>query len=169
MSGLVMSLSQELVCEQGQMNKTGVKQTLYCQPQDKEDNIVEIRALIYTPPAMIVRKENNLEQLSRDWEKYINGFKAYLEATEVAGHYAEPKVAVAPCAACVKFKQLLTYVGGVENYALYNCFRLRHAYVLINKYISIVDFVSPKTPKNHKSKKECSSELMMKTKNVQTH
>ena len=27
----------------------------------------------------------------------------------------------------------------------------------------------PKTPKNQKSKKECSSELMLKTKNVQTY
>ena len=120
MSGLIVSLSKGLVCEQQQMDKIGIKQTLYCQPQDEEDDIVEISTLIYTPPAMIVKKENDQEQLSKDWEQYIKGFKAFLKAMEVAGIHAEPKVAGTPCVACVKSKQLLILVGGTEVRKLFN-------------------------------------------------
>ena len=81
---------------------------------------MEISTLIYMPPAMIVKKEDDPKQLSKDWKEYINGFKIFLEATEMAGVHVKPEVAGTLCVACIKAKNLLLLAGGIEVKKLFN-------------------------------------------------
>ena len=73
---------------------------------------MENMVMLFKPPALVIKRKGDLEQLSKDWEEYINNFKIFLEATMAAGGHNDPEVADTPCTGCIKSKNLLMLVGG---------------------------------------------------------
>ena len=76
-------------------------------------------AMLFKPPILVVRKKGDPEQLSKDWEDYLDNFRDFLEATTAAGAHNRPEVAGTPCGECVRSKHLLKLVGGPEVKTLY--------------------------------------------------
>ena len=58
-------------------------------------------------------------QVEKDWEKYINGFKVFLEATERVSH-RDPEVADMPYDGCRDAKTQLILVGVIEVKMLFD-------------------------------------------------
>ena len=76
-------------------------------------------AMLFKPPILIIRMKGDPEQLSKDWEDYLDNFRDFLEATTAAGAYDKLEVAGTPCGACIRSKHLLKLVGGPEVKTLY--------------------------------------------------
>ena len=74
---------------------------------------------MFKPPALVIKGRGDPEQLARDWEGYLDNFKDFLEATDIARQHDRPEVVGTPCVACVKSKHLLKLVGGPEVKTLY--------------------------------------------------
>ena len=74
---------------------------------------MENTAMMYQPRALVLKRKGNPEQLVRDWETYISGFKAFLLATKRISH-SDPEMAGMPCDRCRVTKSLLTLAGGTE-------------------------------------------------------
>ena len=68
---------------------------------------MENTAMMYQPHALVLKRKGDPEQLARDWETYISGFKAFLLATKKISH-SDPKMAGTPCDGCRVAKSLLT-------------------------------------------------------------
>ena len=81
---------------------------------------MENMAMLFKPPALIIKRKGDPEQLSKDWEEYVDNFKIFPEATMAAGDHDNPEVAGTPCVACIKSKNLLMLVGGSEVKTLFN-------------------------------------------------
>ena len=71
-------------------------------------------------PALTLKRKLK-EQLSKDWEEYVDNFKTFLEATMVA--HKNPEAAGAPCEACRTSKFWIMLVGGTEVKTLFNHIR----------------------------------------------
>ena len=65
--------------------------------------------------ALVIKRKGDPEQLSKDWEEYIDNFKILLEATIAAVGHDNPEVVGTPCAVCTKSKNLLMLVGGQKS------------------------------------------------------
>ena len=76
-------------------------------------------AKLLKQPALTLKRKGDLEQLSKDWEEYINNFKTFLETTMVA--HKNPEAAGTPCEACRTSIFWIMLVGGTEVKTLFNC------------------------------------------------
>ena len=70
--------------------------------------------MLFKLPALVIKRKCDPEQLSKDWEEYVDNFKIFLKATTAAGAHNNPEVAGTPCVACIKAKMLLMLVGGSQ-------------------------------------------------------
>ena len=77
-------------------------------------------AMLLKQLALVIMRKGDPEQLSKDWEEYVNNFKIFLEATIAVGANDNPEVAGTPCIACRKSKNLIMLVGGSEVKTLFN-------------------------------------------------
>ena len=62
---------------------------------------------------MVIRKRGNTNQLTKNWEEYIQDFKMFLQHTKIAGAHENAEVADKP-SACMKSKELMKWIGGSE-------------------------------------------------------
>ena len=81
---------------------------------------MENMGTIYKPQALTIKREGDLEQLARDWEKYIDELKTFLRATKIARSHSKPEIAGMPCAGCRNTRMLLMLVGGTETKTIFN-------------------------------------------------
>ena len=84
-----------------------------------KNNIMDM-AMLLKQLALVIMRKGDPEQLSKDWEEYVNNFKIFLEATIAVGANDNPEVAGTPCIACRKSKNLIMLVGGSEVKTLFN-------------------------------------------------
>merc|ERR1712059_53815 len=71
------------------------------------------------PATLVLKGRGDPEQLARDWEDFLENFKDFLEATDIAGVHNQPEIPGTVCAACKKSKNLLKLIGGPEVKTLY--------------------------------------------------
>ena len=74
----------------------------------------------FMPTALVIKRKGDLEQISKDWEEYVNDFKRFLEVTGATGDHKNLAVVDTPCTACIKSKELIILIGGSEVKTLFN-------------------------------------------------
>ena len=80
---------------------------------------IDNMAMLFKPPILVIKRKGDPEQLSKDWEDYLDNFRDFLKATTAAGAHDRPEVAGTPCGVCIRTKHLLKLVGGPEVRTLY--------------------------------------------------